>query len=128
MMILQVQLFLFISLFYLDADAQVKSAPDRSEGEGPFPQLIIRGATLINGTGSPPFGPVDIVIEQNRIVDIKNVGYPGVKPDSTSRPALKKGGREIDAANMYVLPEIIDMHGHIGSTSQGTEDKYVYKL
>ncbi|GIS00892.1 MAG: hypothetical protein CM15mP102_17120 [Flavobacteriales bacterium] len=32
--------------------------------DGPFDQLIIRGATLINGNGSPPLGPVDIVIEK----------------------------------------------------------------
>ena len=28
-------------------------------------QLILRGATLINSTGAPPLGPVDIVIEKN---------------------------------------------------------------
>ena len=58
--------------------AQIKKAPNRNEGEGPWSQLILRGATLINGTGAPPTGPVDIVIEQNRIVTIKNVGYPGL--------------------------------------------------
>ena len=30
-------------------------------------QLILRGATLINSTGAPPIGPVDIVIEKNII-------------------------------------------------------------
>lgn len=49
--------------------AQIEKAPDRQEGEGPWPQLIIRGATLINGTLAPPMGPVDIVVENNRIVD-----------------------------------------------------------
>ena len=32
-------------------------APNRAEGEGPFDRLIIRGATLIDGTGAPPRGP-----------------------------------------------------------------------
>ncbi len=27
-------------------------------------ELILRGATLINSTGAPPLGPVDIVIEK----------------------------------------------------------------
>ena len=48
-------------------------------GEGPFDQLIIRGVTLINGDGSPPRGPVDIVVENNIIVAIQVVGYPGVE-------------------------------------------------
>ena len=60
-------LCLFCQVYFI-TNAQVLPAPDRAEGIGPFPQLIIRGATLINGTGSPPFGPVDIVIEHNRIV------------------------------------------------------------
>src|SRR5688572_9515908 len=42
-------------------------APARREGEGPFQKLIIRGAILIDGTGGPPRGPVDIVIENNMI-------------------------------------------------------------
>jgi hypothetical protein len=46
-------------------DEVVRGAPDReaAEGEGPFERLVIRGATLIDGTGGPPRGPVDIVIE-----------------------------------------------------------------
>jgi hypothetical protein len=42
---------------------QVPKAPPRSEGEGPFDQLIIRGATLIDGTGAPPIGPVDSITQ-----------------------------------------------------------------
>ena len=59
------------------AGAQVNPpyAPDRQpgEGEGPFARLIIRGATLIDGTGAPPIGPVDIVIEDQdgQVVDIE---------------------------------------------------------
>ena len=30
-------------------------------------QLIIRGVTLINGDGSPPRGPIDIVVRKNII-------------------------------------------------------------
>ena len=47
-----------------------------SKGDGPFTQLIIRGVTLINGNGAPPLGPVDIVVENNRIQKIEVVGYP----------------------------------------------------
>ena len=42
-------------------------AQEKKFSDGPFDQLIIRGATLINGNGSPPLGPVDIVIEKNII-------------------------------------------------------------
>ncbi|HLF64959.1 MAG TPA: amidohydrolase family protein [Saprospiraceae bacterium] len=108
--------------------AQVKPAPPRAEGEGPWPQLIIRGVTLINSTGAPPIGPVDIVVENNIIKNIEVVGYPGVAIDSSSRPKLKAGGHELDATGMYLLPGFIDMHGHIGGKEQGADAEYVFKL
>ena len=97
-------------------------------GEGPFDQLIIRGVTLINGDGSPPRGPVDIVVENNIIVAIQVVGYPGVEIVEKNRPKLKKDGKELDASGMYLLPGFVDMHGHIGGKSQGANSSYVFKL
>ncbi|MBT6169558.1 MAG: amidohydrolase, partial [Flavobacteriaceae bacterium] len=46
-----------INLFYYNFSiSQIAEAPERFRGEGPFEQLIIRGATLINGNGAPPIG------------------------------------------------------------------------
>ena len=64
----------------------IPAAPDRAEGEGPFDRLILRGAILVDGTGAPPRGPVDIVIEGNRIVEIEGVGAPGLPIDPDKRP------------------------------------------
>ena len=107
---------------------QVKKAPERNRGEGPWPQLIIRGVTLINGNGAPPRGPIDIVVEDNVITDIKVVGYPGVDIKEEGRPKLKPGGHELDCEGMYLLPGFVDMHGHIGGKSQGADAEYVFKL
>jgi hypothetical protein len=96
--------------------------------QGPFSQLIIRGVTLINGDGSPPRGPIDIVVNNNRISKIKVVGSPGIEIDNSKRPILNKGGKEIDATGMYILPGFIDMHGHIGGKAQGADWEYVFKL
>lgn len=123
---------LILSLFAVSLLAEepksITPAPDRKagEGDGPFTRLIIRGATMIDGTGAPPQGPVDIVIEGNRIKQIKSVGSPGVaiKPEGRPRDAV----REIDALGMYVMPGFIDLHGHIGGVAQGTTAEYVYKL
>ena len=120
---------LFFFLFLIkNIDAQVKKAPLAQEGEGPYTQLIIRGVTLINGNGAPPIGPVDIVVEDDKIVQVKNVGYPGVPIDSTKRPALKDGGHELHCEGMYLLPGFVDMHGHIGGRAQGVDAEYVFKL
>jgi len=121
-------LFFLLQVLFFTANSQIKKSPDRKEGEGPWSQLILRGATVVNGTGAPPVGPADIVIEQNKIVAIRNVGYPGMAIKEMSRPTLKDGGKEIDCSGMYILPGFIDMHGHIGGTEQGTPAEYVFKL
>jgi imidazolonepropionase-like amidohydrolase len=108
--------------------APVPKAPPRAEGEGPYPRLILRGVTLIDGTGAPPVGPVDIVVERNRIAGIQSVGYPGVPVDSARRPQAQAGDKVLDLEGSYVLPGLVDMHGHIGGAAQGTPAEYVLKL
>lgn len=123
--------YLFITCYLVlnfTSYSQVFPSPDRQEGEGPWDQLIIRGVTLINGTLAPPLGPVDIVVEGNRIVEVKTVGYPGVDIDQARRPVLKQGGKELDASGMYLMPGFIDTHAHIGGVGQGVNAEYVYKL
>jgi len=101
-------------------------APARREGDGPFTKLIIRGATLIDGTGGPPRGPVDIVIEGNQITQVASVGYPGVPIDSAGRP--KGPAREINAEGMYVMPGLVDLHVHQGTKQKAPDSEYYNKL
>jgi len=109
------------------AQGTIKKAPEVKEGDGPYVQLILRGITMIDGTGAPPIGPVDIVVKQNRIVAIQTVGYPGVEINQDRRPKLEAGGKEIDGTGMYVMPGFVDMHGHIGG-NQAPIAEYVFKL
>lgn len=108
--------------------AQVTKAPEVKEGDGPYTQLIIRGVMLIDGTGAPTVGPVDIVVKQNRIVNIVSLGLPvpGVSNDSW-RPKLEAGGKELNCEGMYLMPGFIDMHAHIGG-GQAPNAEYVFKL
>ncbi len=126
---IQYSFFLFSFLLFASiTSAQVEKAPQRAEGDGPYSQLIIRGVTLINGNCAPPIGPVDIVVENDRIVKVANVGYPGVPIDSEKRPKLAEGGHELDCEGMYLMPGFVDMHGHIGGRAQGADAEYVFKL
>jgi hypothetical protein len=90
----------------------LNAAPNRraDEGRGPFKTLVIRGAILIDGTGAPPVGPVDIVIENNRIQSVRSAGTPGL-PLRSNRPP-EKADLEIDAAGMYVMPGFVSLHEH----------------
>ena len=103
-------------------------APERTTGEGPYKRLILRGGIVINGEGAPARGPMDIVIENDRIVKIVNVGNPGVPIAPTRRPKARPGDKEINIEGQYVLPGFIDMHGHIGGSADNIPAEYVFKL
>ena len=124
--------FKFILLIFIGASfslqAQMPDATERTEGEGPYERLIIRGVNLIDGTGSPATGPVDIVVEGNRIASIQTVGYPSLPINENRRPEADENTKVIDAEGMYLLPGFFDMHAHTGGGAQGTTPEYVYKL
>ncbi len=108
--------------------AQAQDVAPRSLGEGPYDRLVIRGATLIDGAGAPPAGPVDIVVEGGRIAQIVPVGAPGLPIEDEGRPAA--GSREISADGMYVLPGFVSLHAHIHdeTTGQGVPPDYIFRL
>ena len=108
------------------AQMEVTTRRGADEGDGPHERLIIRGATLIDGTGAPPAGPVDIVIENNRIVEVSNVGLPHLPINEARRP--QGATREIDASGMYVMPGFLDNHVHTGGAPKAPQAEYVYKL
>ena len=108
----RVSLLLLAAFAYAQEPVRLTPSPDRraGEGEGPFDRMVIRNITMIDGTGAPPRGPVDIVVEKNRIAEVKSVGYPLVPVDEKNRPV--KGTKEIDGTGLYIMPGFIDPHIH----------------
>ena len=95
-------------------------SPDR--GAGPYSKLVIRGVYYVAGTGAPARGPVDIVIEGDRIAAIS-----GTNLVEAARPAT--GDKEIDATGMYVLPGFVNTHAHTGPYQVvDFSVDYIYKL
>jgi len=116
-------LLLFGPLSAFAQRAPIVDSPERKEGEGPYTQLIIRNATLIEGSLAPPIKPVHIVIEAGRIKSIHLINAVGSSAYARDVPKLKEGGREIDGTGMYVMPGLIDAHQHIGNNPE-----YQFKL
>ncbi len=110
-------------------DGETVVIPKRDEGAGPYDRLVLRGAYMIDGTGAPTQGPVDIVVENDRITQVKVVGYPKLEIDPDERPPLD-GGTELDVSGMYVLPGFVDTHLHLHSTQSGQNvpPDYVLKM
>lgn len=96
---------------------------------GPFKRLVIRGAMIIDGTGGPMYGPADVVVENDRITDIRVLGDPLGDINPANRP--EAGEYEIDAKGMYLLPGLIDGHVHMAGPSDkrsGLPADYYYYL
>jgi hypothetical protein len=108
--------------------AAPEQVPDRKRGEGPFNRLILRGVTVINGEGAPPAGPMDVVVEGNRIASVVNVGFPGVPIADSGRPEAQDGDRVLELNGHYLLPGFVDLHAHFGGDDQGVPAEYVAKL
>ena len=111
-------------------DSQPPPIEARSEGSGPYKRLILRGAYMIDGTGAPAQGPVDIVVENDRITKIKVVGAPNTEIDPAKRPVATAGTEEIDLSGMFILPGFVDTHLHLHTldSGQGVPPEYILKL
>ena len=72
------------------------------------PPLLLRNATLIDGTGAPPRADSDLLIENGRLTAVGRVEHP---------PA---GGEVRDLGGRSVLPGLIDCHVHL--TTDGNAD------
>jgi hypothetical protein len=73
---------------------------------------------VVEGVGTPASGPRDILIEGNRIAQVGRIATP---------PA---GAVVIDGSGRYVLPGLINMHGHLHHERGGRpmDSSYVLKL
>jgi imidazolonepropionase-like amidohydrolase len=72
-----------------------------SVGEAAAQVTVLTNATLIDGSGSAPQSNVTIVMENGRIREIGAVAAPA-------------GATVVDLAGKFVVPGIINGHGHVG--------------
>ncbi len=89
-----------------------------------YSRLVIRNAMIIDGSGKPASGPFDIVIENDLITQIAGLDPVAVKAGTAKRVA--KGDVEIDAAGKYVLPGLINIHGHTQDERGGVAQPVEY--
>ena len=86
-----------------------------------YNQLVIRNVVMIDGNGTPPTGPGDVIIKGNTIQSIGSA-----KKDEEYKDADKV----IDGTGMYLLPGLINIHAHIHD-KRGEKPipfEYLYKL
>lgn len=91
-------------------------------------RIVIRNAMVVDGSGKPAAGPFDIVVEKDRITQIVAFDPVAASEGQAKRP--DKGDLDIDASGKYVLPGLINLHGHTQDERGGVTMpvEYVTKL
>lgn len=87
-----------------------------------YQRLVIRGATVIEGNGTPAAGPKDIVIQNGIITDV----IP--RNPAAAAPAQRGEAVEIDGTGKYVMPGLINLHGHVQEERAGIPQPLDYEL
>lgn len=86
-----------------------------------YDRLIIRNVIVIDGNGTPPSGPMDVIVEGNKISAIRSARNESIYNDES---------HVIDGTGMYLVPGLINIHAHIHD-SRGKLPlpfEYIYKL
>lgn len=86
------------------ARAQPSAPPVPALHAKPVKRLLIQNAMVIYGSGKPPFGPADILVQDGLIASIDSASGGPV--------ASQSADGVIDASGKYVMPGIVNTHMH----------------
>ena len=107
-------------LAFVIAGAAALRAESRGVEHGQrYDRLVIRNVIVIDGKGTPARGPLDIVVEGNKIVSIRG---------ASRRPDVYKNEKHVlDGAGMYLLPGLINSHVHLQDERAGLAQPFEYE-
>jgi cytosine/adenosine deaminase-related metal-dependent hydrolase len=90
-----------------------------------YDRLAIRNAMIVDGNGTPARGPADVVVQGNTIAEVVWLDPVAVKAQTARRPPADV---EIDATGRYLLPGLINAHGHVQEERGGIAQPLDYAL
>ncbi len=84
-----------------------------------YERLVIRNVVVIDGKGTPPRGPQDVILEGNEIASVRGANMrPGAYRDEE---------HVLDGTGMYLLPGLINNHVHLQDERAGIEQPFEYE-
>ncbi len=84
-----------------------------------YERLVIRNVVVIDGNGTPPRGPQDIILEGNKIASVRGAN---MRPD-----AYQDEDHVLDGTGMYLLPGLINNHVHLQDERAGIAQPFEYE-
>ena len=84
-----------------------------------YDRLIIRNVIVVDGKGTPARGPMDIVVESNKIAAVRG---------AAARPEAYANEKHVlDGSGMYLLPGLINSHVHLQDERAGIPQPFEYE-
>src|SRR5437016_13784686 len=77
---------------------------------------VFKGFTLIDGSGRPPVAAAAMIVDSGRIQ------WAG----QAAKLKAPAGAETIDLSGKFVMPGIINLHGHLGNVVDLTQDRKFY--
>jgi imidazolonepropionase-like amidohydrolase len=84
---------------------QARPAGKAPEHAKVYKRLLIRSAMIVYGNAKPPYGPLDVLLEEGLIARIGSSQSRGGEPWPVA-------DAEIDATGKYVMPGLVNTHMH----------------
>ena len=83
--------------------------------------LVLHGATLIDGTGSPPKSDAIVIINGNKIITVTNQSEY-LNHYFNNLNGTQTGVRFLNLSGKYIMPGLFDMHAHVGGVLKDSYD------
>jgi len=111
-------LTLAVLAVFLGAVSSAAAANRGIEHGQRYDRVVIRNVIIIDGKGTTPRGPQDVIVEGNKIAAI---AAPDPRPDAYANEA-----HVLDGAGMYLLPGLINSHVHLHDERAGIAQPFDY--
>lgn len=95
----------FLATLVAACAGSAAEGPRSGAGAARAADLVVTGATLLDGTGAPPRPGTTIFVRGDRIVAIED----------DAEAVVPAGARVLDAAGRIVIPGLADLHVHFGT-------------
>ena len=100
----------------LTGDLRAQTAAGGAGDEGPA-RTILRGATLIDGTGAGPRDGMAIIVEDEVIT--------AVVPDAEIEDELLEDAEVVDASGWHAIPGLVESHTHVATMANRARAEFI---
>lgn len=87
-------------------DRETTDGVESGQAAGPVSVTAFHGATVWDGTGAPPLPDAVVLVREGRVAAV----------GAQDEVEIPEGAERVDLTGLYIMPGMINAHGHVGGT------------